>query len=78
MLKVSRWKVLFDLVTDIGTDASGFARLKGRKGKDGVDRGSVEDSGDGIVGEKDVDGSRKEKKRRNFWRRLRELFRKRA
>jgi hypothetical protein len=74
MSEVSRWKVLFSLVADIGIDASG---LKGSEGKN-TTRGPVEESGDGVAGEKDVGGSIKEKKKRNFWRRLRELFRKRA
>jgi hypothetical protein len=61
-----------------GTDVRiGSNGLKRSGGKD-TTRGPVEESRDGVAGEKDVGGSIKEKKKRNFWRRLRELFGKRA
>jgi hypothetical protein len=60
--------------TDVRIGSNG---LTGSEGKD-TTRGPVEESGDGVAGEKDVGGSIKEKKKRNFWRRLRELFRKRV
>ena len=74
MSEVSRWKVLFSLVADVRIGSNG---LTGSGGKD-TTRGPVEESGDGVAGEKDVGGSIKEKRKRNFWRRLRELFGKRA